>query len=104
MPVIESLLDKCDSVFIGGGMIFTFYKALGKNVGASMVEEDLIPMAAELMKKAEAKGVKFFLPSDVIIADKFAEDAEAKNVSVDAIPDGWMGCVSPPPPTHAHSL
>lgn len=91
VPVIESLLAKCDSVFIGGGMIFTFYKALGKNVGASMVEEDLIPMAADLMKKAEAQGVKFFLPSDVMVANKFAEDAEAKNVSVDDIPDGWMG-------------
>jgi phosphoglycerate kinase len=58
IPVIESLLDKCDSVLVGGGMIFTFYKALGYDVGASMVEEDMIATAKMLMEKAEAKGVK----------------------------------------------
>ena len=69
MPVIESLLEKCNYIMVGGGMIFTFYKAMGKAVGASMVEEDLVPLAAELMKKAEAKGVKFLLPSDVVGRD-----------------------------------
>merc|ERR1719231_385795 len=72
-------------------MIFTFYRAQGKSVGASMVEEDLIPLAGDLMENAKAAGVNFMLPSDVVIADKFAEDAEAKVVSVDAMPDGWLG-------------
>lgn len=91
VPVIESLLDKCDTVFVGGGMIFTFYRALGYNVGSSMVEEDLIPLAAELMEKAKAKGVNFILPSDVMVADRFDADAESKVVQVTDIPDGWLG-------------
>lgn len=91
VPVIESLLDKCDTVFVGGGMIFTFYKALGYNVGASMVEEDLIPLASQLMETAKAKGVNFVLPSDVMIADKFDAEADSKVVAVTDIPDGWMG-------------
>ena len=91
IPVIESLIEKCDKIFVGGGMIFTFYKAQGIDVGASMVEEDFIPMAKDLMDKAAAKGVKFFLPSDVVVANEFAADAEARNVSVKEIPDGWMG-------------
>ena len=76
--MIESLLDKCDSVLIGGGMIFTFYKALGYKVGASLIEEDMVGLAKELMDKAAAKGVKLLLPSDVTVADKFAADAESK--------------------------
>lgn len=91
VPVIESLLDKCDTVFVGGGMIFTFYKALGYNVGASMVEEDLIPLASQLMESAKAKGVNFVLPSDVMVADKFDAEADSKVVAVTDIPDGWMG-------------
>mmetsp|Transcript_11079 Transcript_11079/g.26961 ORF Transcript_11079/g.26961 Transcript_11079/m.26961 type:complete len:440 (-) Transcript_11079:276-1595(-) len=89
--VIESLLAKTDIIILGGGMIFTFYKAMGKKVGASLVEDDKIELAKELMAKAAAKGVKLLLPSDVVIADKFAADANTKIVSVDAIPDGWMG-------------
>lgn len=91
IPVIESLIEKCDKIFVGGGMIFTFYRAQGLSVGASMVEEEFIPMAKELMDKAAAKGVEFYLPTDVIVADKFAADAEAKTVAVEEIPDGWMG-------------
>ena len=91
IPVIESLIEKCDKIFIGGGMIFTFYRAMGLDVGASMVEEDFIPMAKDLMDKAAAKGVKFILPTDVIIAKEFKADAEHKTVSVNEIPDGWMG-------------
>lgn len=72
-------------------MIFTFYKALGKSVGGSLVEDDKIELAKELMAKAQAKGVKLLLPTDVVVADKFAADANTKIVSVDAIPDGWMG-------------
>ena len=89
--VIESLLAKTDKIILGGGMIFTFYKALGKSVGGSLVEDDKIDLAKELMAKAKAKGVKLLLPTDVVVADKFAADANTKIVSVDAIPDGWMG-------------
>lgn len=91
IPVIESLIEKCDKIFIGGGMIFTFYRAQGLSVGSSMVEEDFIPMAKDLMEKAAKKGVKFFLPKDVICATEFKADAESKNVPVTEIPDGWMG-------------
>lgn len=89
--VIETLLDKVDKIFIGGGMIFTFYKARGMNVGASLVEEDKLDLAKKLEAKAKEKGVKFLLPTDVIVADKFAADANTQTVSVDNIPDGWMG-------------
>nr|AKP17751.1 phosphoglycerate kinase [Auxenochlorella pyrenoidosa] len=89
--VIESLLEKCDKIIIGGGMIFTFYKADGKAVGASLVEEDKLDLAKELVAKAKAKGVEFILPSDVVVADKFAPDANSKVVDIDSIPDGWMG-------------
>jgi phosphoglycerate kinase len=89
--VIETLLNKADKVILGGGMIFTFYKALGKDVGSSLVEDDKIDLAKELMAKAEEKGVKLLLPTDVVVADKFAEDAATQIVSVDEIPDGWMG-------------
>ena len=73
--VIESLLAKSDKVILGGGMIFTFYKALGKSVGASLVEDDKVELAKSLMAEAEKKGVKLLLPTDVIVADKFAADA-----------------------------
>ena len=89
--VIEALLDKCDKLLLGGGMIFTFYKARGLNVGNSLVEEDKLELARALEAKAKQKGVAFLLPTDVIIADKFAPDAEAKTVSINDIPDGWMG-------------
>jgi phosphoglycerate kinase len=89
--VIEALLDKCDKLLLGGGMIFTFYKARGLNVGNSLVEEDKLELARELEAKAKQKGVAFLLPTDVIVADKFAPDAEAKTVSINEIPDGWMG-------------
>eukprot|EP00903_Cladosiphon_okamuranus_P008584 g8234.t1 len=91
IPVLESLLDKCDSILLGGGMIFTFYRALGMSTGASLVEEDFIDMARDLIKKAQAKGVKLLLPQDVVVADKFAADAATQTVAVTAIPDGWMG-------------
>ncbi|MEL7141849.1 MAG: phosphoglycerate kinase [Cyanobacteria bacterium J06554_3] len=89
--VIETLLDKVDKIFIGGGMIFTFYKARGISVGSSLVEEDKLDLAKKLEAKAKEKGVEFLLPTDVIVADKFAADANTQTVSVDAIPDGWMG-------------
>ena len=89
--VIETLLEKCDKLIIGGGMIFTFYKARGLNVGKSLVEEDKLELAKSLEAKAKEKGVDFLLPSDVVLADNFAPDANDKTVSVDSIEDGWMG-------------
>ena len=89
--VIETLLDKVDKLFIGGGMIFTFYKARGLSVGKSLVEEDKLELAKTLEAKAKEKGVELLLPTDVIVADNFAPDASAQTVSIDSIPDGWMG-------------
>ncbi|WP_204104791.1 MULTISPECIES: phosphoglycerate kinase [Spirulina sp. CCY15215] len=89
--VIETLLDKCDKLLIGGGMIFTFYKARGLSVGKSLVEEDKLELAKTLEAKAKEKGVELLLPTDVVVADNFAPDANAQTVSVNAIPDGWMG-------------
>jgi len=91
IPVIESLLEKCDTILIGGGMAFTFLKAMGKNVGSSLVENDFLALALKLLQKAEEKGVKFMLPCDIAIADKFAADANLQVVDIDNIPDGWMG-------------
>ena len=89
--VLEALIDKCDKVLIGGGMIFTFYKARGLAVGKSLVEEDKLELAKELEAKAAAKGVQLLLPTDVVLADNFAPDANSQTVSINAIPDGWMG-------------
>jgi phosphoglycerate kinase len=89
--VIETLLDKVDKLLIGGGMIFTFYKARGLNVGKSLVEEDKLELAKMLEVKAKEKGVDLLLPTDVVVADNFAPDANAQTVSVENIPDGWMG-------------
>jgi len=91
ITVLESLLDKCDTIIIGGGMVFTFLKAQGKAVGTSMCEDDFVEMAKKVLDKAEATGKKVLLPVDIIVADKFAKDAETQVVSADAIPDGWMG-------------
>ncbi|MGJ5672951.1 MAG: phosphoglycerate kinase [Nostochopsis sp.] len=89
--VIETLLEKCDKLIIGGGMIFTFYKARGLSVGKSLVEEDKLELAKSLEAKAKEKGVTFLLPTDVVVADKFAADANSQTVSIENIPDGWMG-------------
>lgn len=91
ITVIETLLDKVDKLFIGGGMIFTFYKARGLAVGKSLVEEDKLDLARALEAKAKEKGVELLLPTDVVLADNFSPDANSQTVSVDAIPDGWMG-------------
>jgi phosphoglycerate kinase len=89
--VIETLLDKCDKLLIGGGMIFTFYKARGLNVGKSLVEEDKLELAKSLEAKAKEQGVQLLLPTDVVVADNFAPDANSQTVSIENIPDGWMG-------------
>ena len=89
--IIENLLDRASDIIIGGGMAYTFYKAMGGHVGKSLVEEDRVDTARELLKKAEAKGVCLHLPSDSIIADKFAADAEVSSSLSNTIPEGWMG-------------
>jgi phosphoglycerate kinase len=89
--VIETLLDKCDKLFLGGGMIFTFYKARGLNVGKSLVEDDKLDLARALEAKAKAKGVQLLLPTDVVVADNFSPDANSQIVDINHIPDGWMG-------------
>ena len=89
--VIDNLLDKADVIIIGGGMAYTFIKAMGYGVGASLLEEDKVAYAAEMMKKASARGVMLVLPVDTVAADRFAADAQAKTVDVKEIPDGWMG-------------
>ena len=89
--VIENLLDKADKVIIGGGMMFTFLKAEGKNTGKSLLEEDKIELAASLIAKAKDKGVELILPVDTVVAKEFSNDVEFKTVSVDAIEDDVMG-------------
>ncbi|MEL7039372.1 MAG: phosphoglycerate kinase [Cyanobacteria bacterium J06592_8] len=89
--VIEALLDKCDKLLLGGGMIFTFYKARGLSVGKSLVEDDKIELAKSLEAKAKEKGVQMLFPTDVIVADKFDAEANTQTVSIENIPDGWMG-------------
>ncbi len=89
--VIETLLDKCDKLLLGGGMIFTFYKARGLNVGKSLVEDDKLELAKSLEAKAKERGVTLLLPTDVVVADKFDKDANSQIVSIENIPEGWMG-------------
>jgi phosphoglycerate kinase len=89
--VLEALIDKCDKILIGGGMIFTFYKARGLSVGKSLVEEDKLALAKDLEAKAAAKGVQMLLPTDVVLADNFSPDANSQIAKIEAIPDGWMG-------------
>lgn len=89
--VITNLIDKCDTLIIGGGMAYTFMKSLGHNIGTSLLEADKIELAAEMMKKAEEKGVKFLIPVDNKVGKEYAPDTEAMVVNSDDIPDGWMG-------------
>ena len=89
--VIENLIDKCDTIIIGGGMAYTFMKYLGHNIGTSLLEADWVEKAGEMMKKAEDKGVEFLIPVDNKVGKEYDENTEAKVVSSDDIPDGWMG-------------
>ena len=89
--VIEKLLDKVDNLIIGGGMSYTFFKALGGQIGNSLVEEDRLDLALRIIQKAKAKGVDLLLPKDSVIADSFSNEANQKVVDNYAIPDGWMG-------------
>ena len=88
--VIENMIDKVDTIIIGGGMAHTFDASKGYPIGDSLCERDKIDLAKELLEKAEKKGVKVVLPVDVVIADKFAADANTKTVDVDKVPDGWQ--------------
>jgi phosphoglycerate kinase len=89
--IIEKLLDKVDHLIIGGGMAYTFFKALGGNIGKSLVEEDKLDLAKELIGKAKTKGVELHLPIDSVIADKFDAQANTEIANNNAIRDGWMG-------------
>ena len=89
--VIENLLDKVDALMIGGGMTYTFTKALGGNVGESICETDKLDLAKEILEKAKAKGVKVYLPADTLCAKEIVEGTETKVVPTNDIPDGWEG-------------
>ena len=91
IKVIDALMDKCDTLIIGGGMCFTFLAAQGKSVGTSLMEADWVERAGDMMKKAADRGVSLLLPVDVVCADAFANDANLATVSVDEIPDDMMG-------------
>ncbi len=89
--IIEKLLDKVDNLIIGGGMSYTFSKALGGSIGKSLLEEDKQELTLEILEKAKKKNVKLYLPVDTVIADDFRNDAERKVVAAGEIPDGWEG-------------
>lgn len=89
--IIEMLLDRAQHIIIGGGMAYTFLKAAGHQIGSSLCENDRLELASELVKKAEAKGVKLHIPVDSVVADKFAADANTQVCMNTSIPEGWMG-------------
>lgn len=89
--VIENILDKVDHIIVGGGMTFTFVKALGGKIGNSLVEDDKMQLALDILEKAKAKNVQIHLPVDAIIADDFNNNANTQEVNTNEIPDGWMG-------------
>lgn len=101
ITVLDALLEKCDKVIIGGGMVFTFLKAQGYGVGTSLVEEDFVETAKEVLAKAEKLGKEIILPTDIVIADAFSKDANTQVVSAREIPDGWMGLDNGPESTAA---
>jgi phosphoglycerate kinase len=89
--IIEQLMNKANNILIGGGMAFTFVKAMGGTIGKSLCEDDKLELAKELLLKAKAKGVNLYIPTDAVIADNFANDANFKHCNINEIPDGWMG-------------
>ena len=91
ITIIENILPAIDNLIIGGGMAFTFIRALGGHIGNSLLEEDKLKLALEILEKAKAQNVKVFLPTDTVIADEFSNDADRKEVDIYDIPDGWMG-------------
>ena len=91
IDVIRNLFDKVDALIIGGGMVYTFYKAKGWEIGTSLLEEDKVELAGELLAEAEKKNIALYLPVDNVIADAFDNDAQKKTVPADQIPENWMG-------------
>jgi len=91
ITIIENILDKVDHMIIGGGMMFTFIKAQGGKIGSSLVEDDKMELALEILEKAKAKNVQIHIPVDVVAADAFSNDANTKIVPANDIPDGWQG-------------
>jgi phosphoglycerate kinase len=91
ITVIENILDKIDHMIIGGGMTFTFIKALGGQIGNSICEDDKMELALEILEKAKARGVQIHLATDMVIANAFSNEAETKVVPVNEIPEGWQG-------------
>ena len=91
ITIIDNILDKIDHLIIGGGMTFTFIKAQGGNIGNSLVEDDKLKLAREILEKAKTKNVQVHLPVDAIIADAFSNDAHTNTCEINKIPDGWMG-------------
>lgn len=89
--IVENIIEKVDHIIVGGGMTFTFIKALGGSIGNSLVEEDKLDLALEILAKAKANNTEIHLPVDAVIADAFANDANRQTVATDAIPEGWMG-------------
>lgn len=101
ITVLNSLLEKCDTIIIGGGMVFTFLKAKGLDVGTSLLEDDYIHTAKEVLAKAAQLGRKIVLPVDIVVADSFSNEANTRIVPYDSIPDGWMGMDNGPESTAA---
>jgi phosphoglycerate kinase len=91
ITIIERLLEKVNNLIVGGGMAYTFVKAQGGSVGSSLVEDDFLATANEILAKAKAKGVNLFIPTDTIVADKFDNNASTQLVPIGQIPSGWMG-------------
>ena len=89
--IIEQLLNKASNIIIGGGMAFTFVKAMGGHIGKSLCEDDKLDVAKALLEKAKTKGVNLYIPTDAIVADNFSNDANIKECRINEIPDGWMG-------------
>lgn len=89
--IIEQLMNKANNIIIGGGMAFTFVKAMGGNIGKSLCEEDRLTTALDLISKAKQKSVNIYLPTDAVIADNFSNDANYKSSAINSIPEGWMG-------------
>ena len=101
ITIIENVLEKIDHLIIGGGMAFTFVKAQGGKIGNSLVENDKLDLALDILKQAKAKGVEVHLPIDSVVADAFSEKANTKVEPIDTISDGWMG-LDAGPATNAH--
>jgi phosphoglycerate kinase len=101
ITIIERLLEKVDHLIVGGGMAYTFVKAQGGSVGNSLVEDDYLDTARDIIRKAKEKGVNLYIPADTVAADKFDNDASTQLVAIDAIPSGWMGLDVGPETTKA---